>query len=235
MKLNTNSLPGFSLSATDGEVGRIEEVYFDDRNWAIRYLVVKTGSWLSGRKVLISPQAFDRSRWNGETFPVNLTKKQILNSPDVDTEIPLSSKHTASINKYYLWQTFMDDGFYAPAHCDPPDLSEDAEMDNQSDDHFHLRSTRQTKGYHIYATDGEIGYVCDFIVSDEDWKMEYLVVVAKSIFGDQKILISVRDIREIKWASSNIYLDISVKAVEQSRIFDGSTFSDHEIISAYLI
>jgi len=235
MQLNTNSLIGFSLSATNGEVGKIEEIYFDDRNWVIRYLVVKTGNWLSGRKVLISPEAFDRARWNDETFPVHLTKEQILNSPDVNTDRPLSSKHIASINKYFLWQTFIDDGFYAPAHCDLPDVTENAETDNQSEDHVHVRSTRQTKGFRIHAKDGEIGYVSDFIVSDEDWKMKYLVVAAKNIFGDRKILISIRDIRETKWASSDIYLDISVHAVEQSRIFDGSTFSDLEKMDPYFI
>src|ERR1700733_13716046 len=116
MQLNINSLLGFSLSAIDGEVGKVEEIYFDDRNWAIRYLVVKTGQWLSGRKVLISPLAFDRSQWNGRTFPVNLTINQILNSPDVDTNRPLSLQHTKALNEYYLWQPFMDNGFYAPVH-----------------------------------------------------------------------------------------------------------------------
>src|ERR1700682_3161111 len=108
MQLNINSLLGFSLSATDGEVGKVDEIYFDDRNWTIRYLVVKTGHWLSGRKVLISPLAFDRSRWKDGTFPVNLTKEQILNSPDIDTDKPLTLQHTESLNEYYLWQPFID-------------------------------------------------------------------------------------------------------------------------------
>jgi uncharacterized protein YrrD len=235
MQLNTNSLLGFSLSATDGEVGRIEEIYFDDRNWAIRYLVVKTVQWFSGRNVLISPHAFDRSRWVAETFPVNLTKKQILDSPDVDTDKPLSSKHTAALNEYYLWQPFIDNGFYAPVHCDAPTLSEDAETNIPTDDSFHLRSTRQTKGFRVHATDGEIGYVSDFIVNDEDWKLGYLVVATKSIFRDQNMLISVRDIMETKWAKRDIYLDISVKAVEQSKTFDGFTVVDPELISTVFI
>jgi sporulation protein YlmC with PRC-barrel domain len=235
MQLNTNRLLGFSLSATDGEVGKIEEIYFDDRNWAIRYLVVKTGHWLSGRKVLISPLAFDGSNGNSRTFPVNLTKEQILNSPDINTDGPLSLQHTKSLNEYYSWQPFIDNGFYAPVHCDQPDLIETAPINGPSADNFHLRSTRETRGFHIHATDGEIGFVNDFIVDDKDWKIEYLVVMAKSIFGNQKILISVRDISKIKWAKSNIYLDISVKAVEQSKTFDGSTFSDPETVDADFI
>jgi hypothetical protein len=235
MQLNINSLLGFSLSATDGEVGKIEETYFDDRNWAIRYLVVKTGQWLSGRKVLISPLAFDRSKWKGGTFPVNLTKKQILNSPDVDTGRPLSLQHTKSLNEYYRWQPFIDNGFYAPVHCDQPDLTEKPSVNSSSADNIHLRSTRDTRGFRIYAKDGEVGFVSGFIVEDESWKIIYLLVVAKSIFGDQKILISVHDIMKIKWNESKIYLDISVKAVEQCRTFDASTFIGHEMVTTVFI
>jgi len=235
MRLNINSLLGFSLSATDGEVGKIEETYFDDRNWAIRYLVVKTSQWLSGRKVLISPLAFNRSKWKGGTFPVNLTKKQILNSPYVDTDRPLSLHHTKSLNEYYLWQPFIDNGFYAPVHCDQQDLIEEPTVNSASTDHIHLRSTRETRGFRIHAKDGEIGFVSGFIVEDESWKIIYLLVIAKSIFGDQKILISVQDIRKIKWNESKIYLDISVKAVEQCRIFDGSTFIGHEMVTTVYI
>jgi len=235
MQLNINSLLGFSLSAIDGEVGMVEEIYFDDRNWAIRYLVVKTGQWLSGRKVLISPLAFDRSQWNGRTFPVNLTINQILNSPDGDTNRPLSLQHTKALNEYYLWQPFMDNGFYAPVHCDQPDLTEKPTINCPSAENFHMRSTRDTRGFRIHAKDGEIGFVSGFIVEDESWKIVYLVVIAKSIFGDQKILISVQDICKIKWTESKIYLDISVKAVEQSRTFDGSKIADPEMVCTVFI
>jgi hypothetical protein len=235
MQLNINSLLGSGLSATDGEAGEVDEIYFDDRNWAIRYLVIKTGQWLSGRKVLISPVAFDRSQWNGRTFPVNLTKNQILNSPDMDTDRPLSLQHTKALNEYYDWQPFMDNGFYAPVHCDQPDLTEKPSIHCPSAENFHLRSTRDTRGFRIYAKDGEIGFVSGFIVEDESWKIIYLVVAAKSIFGDQKILISVQDICKIKWTESKIYLDISVKAVEQSRTFDGSKIADPEMVCAVFI
>jgi len=48
-------LYGDKLAASDGEIGQVKDFYFDDQNWVMRYLVVDTGSWLSGRKVLISP------------------------------------------------------------------------------------------------------------------------------------------------------------------------------------
>ena len=108
-------------------------------------------------------------------------------------------------------------------------------MNSSSTDNIHLRSTRDTRGFRIYAKDGEVGFVSGFIVEDESWKIIYLLVVAKSIFGDQKILISVQDIMKIKWNESKIYLDISVKAVEQCRTFDDSTFINHEMVTTVFI
>ena len=57
MKRNIKSLTGFTMGATDGEIGKVKEFYFDDETWTIRYLIVETGSWLNHRKVLIAPEA----------------------------------------------------------------------------------------------------------------------------------------------------------------------------------
>ena len=51
------TLKGYKLDSLDGEIGKVKEFYFDDQHWAIRYLVADTGSWLMGRRVLISPYA----------------------------------------------------------------------------------------------------------------------------------------------------------------------------------
>ena len=90
MHRNVNSLIGSRMVASDGEMGKVEEFYFDDQVWIIVYFVVKTGNWLSSRKVLISPYALIRGTHRSDTFPVNLTREQIKNSPDIDTELPVS-------------------------------------------------------------------------------------------------------------------------------------------------
>jgi hypothetical protein len=53
-------MEGYSIAATDGIIGHVKDHYFDDGAWAIRYLVVETGAWLSSRKVLISPMAINQ-------------------------------------------------------------------------------------------------------------------------------------------------------------------------------
>jgi hypothetical protein len=55
MLRSMKDLENYAINATDGLIGRIKDFYFDDDAWVIRYLVVDTGSWLSSRKVLISP------------------------------------------------------------------------------------------------------------------------------------------------------------------------------------
>ena len=55
MLRSIKQLHGAKLGASDGEIGHVKDFYFDDQNWAVRYVVADTGSWLPGRQVLISP------------------------------------------------------------------------------------------------------------------------------------------------------------------------------------
>ena len=55
MLRSIKDLEHYAIGATDGDIGRVKDFYFDDDSWVVRYLVVDTGSWLAGRSVLISP------------------------------------------------------------------------------------------------------------------------------------------------------------------------------------
>ena len=60
MLRSLKELQGYTISATDGDIGSVHDFYFDDQHWTVRYLVVDTGGWLSGRRVLVSPLALGR-------------------------------------------------------------------------------------------------------------------------------------------------------------------------------
>ncbi len=98
-----DNLIGFTIGGTDGDIGNVKDFYFDDKTWTIRYIIVETGSWLFGRKVLLSPQAVTTSDWEKELFKVNLTMEQIKNSPNIDTEKPVSRQHERELYGYYPW------------------------------------------------------------------------------------------------------------------------------------
>ena len=97
MKRRLESLNGFTIGGTDGEIGKVKEFYFDDDSWTVRYIIVETGSWLFGRKVLLSPHAVTKTDWEEKVFMVNLTMEQIKNSPNIDTDKPVSRQHERAL------------------------------------------------------------------------------------------------------------------------------------------
>src|ERR1039458_700983 len=101
MLTNTTHLNDLVIRATDGDLGTVDDFYFDDDTWAIRYLTVETGGWLGGRPVLISPFSIIRTDWEARRVDVALTKKQVENSPNIDTNLPVSRQHEAAYLGYY--------------------------------------------------------------------------------------------------------------------------------------
>jgi sporulation protein YlmC with PRC-barrel domain len=85
-------LQGDAILAEDGEVGSVDDLYFDDEGWDIRYLVVNTRRWIPGRKYLISPVAIDRERPLAEgDIRVDLTRDEISRCPEAGSESRLRS------------------------------------------------------------------------------------------------------------------------------------------------
>jgi len=217
------------MTATDGEIGKVEEFYFDDQVWIIVYLIVKTGSWLSGRTVLISPVALMSGSDRTGMFPVNLTKQQIKDSPDIDTDLPVSRQHEIALHEYYPWQSYWGTGFFEGGIwgiVTPP--VEDLTTPKAPAGDTHLRSTHAISGYHIETSDGQLGHLRDFIIDDETWHIEYLVIEMHSWLTGQKVLIARNRIKGIQWATSKVLVDVSGWALENSPAYDESVFSHPE-------
>jgi uncharacterized protein YrrD len=222
------------MDAKDGVIGEVTEFYFDDQTWTVRYLIVKTGSWLSGRKVLISPVALIKGARQNGFFPVNLTKEQIMNSPDIDTDEPVSRRHEIELYNYYAWDNYWGSGFYGggymlPAGSFAPFEQEiekaSAGADRQPEGEQHLRSSERVTGYHIHAANGDIGHVADFILEENGWKINFIVVDTHNWIGGKKVLIGVKHIKEIEWENSKLFLDITTAAVEKCKLFNKSDYS----------
>src|SRR5688572_14528188 len=106
MLQSVHNLIGFTLGAIDGEIGIIKDFYFDDRTWNVRYLIIETGGWLFGRKVLLSPVELQTPDWQRKVFPVNLTQEQIKNSPDINTDKPVSLRQEIDLRMHYGWADY---------------------------------------------------------------------------------------------------------------------------------
>jgi sporulation protein YlmC with PRC-barrel domain len=217
MKRSIKSLIGFTIGAKDGEIGKVKEFYFDDETWTIRYIIVETGSWLFGRKVLLSPMALLMPDWENNVFPTNLTMEQVKNSPSIDTEKPVSRQQELELYAYYPWGGYWGAGLYAGGIQLPVSHHEkDGTTKNEPKGDQHLRSTEQVTDYDIRATDGYIGGLEDFLVDDNSWKIDYMVVDVGRWLLERKVLISPKWITQIKWITTEVFVSASVEQVKNS-------------------
>lgn len=221
MLRSIESFKSYVIGAKDDELGKVNDFLFDDISWTIRYVVADTGTWLPGRKVLIAVSALSQPDWQGRTLPVDLTREQVKNSPDIDTDKPVSRQHEIELHQYYNWAPYWAGGYEAVAMPAPPPGKPEAESTKQEvKGDPDLRSAREVTGYHIHATDGEIGHIEDFIISDENWIIRYMVVDTRDWLPGRRVLISPQWVTEISWEKSQVYVDITRRAVKESPDYD---------------
>src|SRR5262245_22467008 len=101
MLISAQNLKGAAIIARDGAIGKIDDIYFDEEKWTVRYLVVNTGSLLFSRKVLISPVSIEGADEGANQVFVTLTRDQVRDCPDIDTQKPVSRLHESAFMDYY--------------------------------------------------------------------------------------------------------------------------------------
>jgi hypothetical protein len=239
MLWQASAINGYAIAASDGPIGTVSDFLFDDASWRVRWLVVDTGNWLSGRKVLLPPSALGRVDAKEEEFSVTLTRQQVKDSPEIDTDRPVSRQLETSVYDYYGWSPYWGSGFYMGGYGYMPGSGmaspylggrrrdeEIAEAQADRDD-VHLRSVEAVTGYHIHASDGEIGHVEDFLVEDGDWSIHYLVVDTKNWWPGKKVLVSSRSAGEIDWMDRLVNLDVDRQKIKDSPPYDATMTIDH--------
>ena len=218
MLSKAKALKGYKLDSLDGKIGQVKEFYFDDRHWAIRYLIADTGDWLTGRQVLISPYALVAVNKEDQNFAIDLTKKQIEDSPTLDNDKPVSRQFEENYYGYYAFPTYWNGpymwGTYPYVMRDREQWKESTEAKKAWDPH--LRSTHDVSGRHIQATDGEVGHVDDFVIDDETWAIRYLIVDTKNWWPGKKVLLSPRWIERVSWSESKVFVNLSRETIKQA-------------------
>jgi hypothetical protein len=234
MLQSIKQLYGDKLGASDGEIGHVKDFYFDDQNWAVRYLVADTGSWLPGRQVLISPHAFGSLDQTGKVLRVNLTRKQIEDSPSIESHKPVSRQYEEEYYRYYGWPFYWQgDGLWGmsgfpilelPANPLPGEPATASRPHTKYAD-AHLRSTQAVNGYHLQASDGIIGHVFDFMMDAQSWAIRQLIIKTGHRFYGKEVQLPTRTVDRISWDESKVFVNLTREAVEQSPAHHVSPFS----------
>jgi uncharacterized protein YrrD len=210
------TLKGYTLHCLDGEIGRVKEFYFDDRHWAVRYLVADTGSWLAERQVLISPHALGAIDRDKHHIAVDLTRKQVEDSPALETDLPVSKQFQEAYYGHFGWPTYWSGPYMWGAY--PSIVRERAERitldDNEGAWDPHLRSTHDVDGHRVEATDGAIGHIEDFVIDSDTWAIRYLVINTRNWWPGKHVLVSPKWIERIVWNESKVVVNLTRAAIK---------------------
>jgi sporulation protein YlmC with PRC-barrel domain len=234
MMLAVSALKGFAIEARDGKIGTVSDFLFDDRSWKIRWMVVDTGGWLTGRKILVHPSAIGQPDYGREELPVSLTKAKVENSPSIFSDEPVSMQKATGLYSYYGWDPLWGGSNYFGAYpygmgsvYPPMPQREEGDVleatragvgDDEGDPH--LRSMNAVTGYHIQAKDGAIGHVENILIDDEDWGVRYLIIDTRNWWLGQHVLISPYSVSQISWSERDVTLDVTREQVKGSPAWD---------------
>jgi hypothetical protein len=233
MLQSVNDLKGYIIVATDGEIGNIEEFYFDDTNYVIRYLVANTGSWLSGKQNLISPFIITHLDKEKRKIHVALTKGQVLDSPGIDKHQPVSRQMEKIVSDYYgasyYWDVRPD---LNPAQLAIANaatatvksaMTTESVISTETQPDVHLRSVQEVATYEISALDGPIGRVEDFILETDDWEIHYLTINTGNWLPGKHVLVSAGWVSEINWSHRKVSINLTREQIEKSPNYDKVT------------
>ena len=221
MLQSIKQLYGNKLAALDGDIGHVKDFYFDDENWVVRYLVADTGSWLTGRLVLLTPHAFGKLDQDEKTLHIKLHKKKIQDSPSIETHKPVSRQYETDYYSYYGWPTYWDGsamwgiGGY-PIVLPPSKKEMEIQKKYHHRDDKHLRSMQAVTGYHIQSVDGEIGHVNSFLVDDKSWAIHELVVETGHWYSGKEILIPTSKVKRISYEESKVFVSLTKEDIQKT-------------------
>ena len=199
MLLLTKDMHGASVEASDGKIGKLCDLLFNEQDRRIRYLVLDGGTWLTRRRVTLPPDLVRRKDWADHRLSVaGLTRRQVIESPNVETHIPLGqpTKEEATIVDWEIYWIHVEDH--------PWQVSDDP----------HLRSTLETAGYHIQGRDGPLGHVADFLIDDQAWTIRYLAVDTRNWWPGKLVLVAPSWIENIDGHNRTLHLGLSRDSIE---------------------
>ena len=212
-----SNLTGHSLNAVDGEIGKLEEVLFDDQLWIVRYFIVSTGDWLMQREVLVSPSMISGINEEAKTLDVDLTREQVKNCPPVNTKLPVSRHYE---QEYY--QHYGKDPYWSGNAMFSPSIyvSQPIEGMLKKPDDPHLRSSDVVSTYNIRASDGDIGQAEDFILGKEGWDISYLEINTGKWIPGKHVRIAPTWIRQIDWVKQVVTVDLNYEVIKTAPSYD---------------
>ncbi|HVI88129.1 MAG TPA: PRC-barrel domain-containing protein [Dongiaceae bacterium] len=223
MLRSIEELESYPIRATDGEIGVMKDLYFDEKAWVVRYLLVETGNWLSSRRVLIPALSVGRSEWLDNVIEVTITKAQVMHSPDVDACKPASRQHETDYLAYNGYADYWGGAGFREGLLSAGEVAaghSESDQERGEGGGTHLRSAEAIAHYAMHARDGDIGHLEGLLVDVRTWALRYVIASTSNWLLGDRIVIPVKAIESVNWPDATVSLDLPRAVLKAAPRYD---------------
>ncbi len=225
MKHSLTEIKGYTIETTDGTKGKVKDFLFDEEEWIVRYIDADFGSFFKDKRILLPINVLTDPLWDSKHFPLNITKEDIDKSPTPEDKPTVSRQYEKELIKHYGFRGYWGFGYVPPTHATlhyparpmnvPTKEVSEEKLDTK------LRSFNEVKGYHILATDGNLGHVEDIIVDDVDWQMIYLIADTSNWRPwSKKVILLVNWFEKISYESREVSINVHTDVIKNAPEFN---------------
>lgn len=233
------NLKGFTIQGKDDDLGKVEDFYFDQERFVIRYVVIDTGNWLQEELTLISPEAFEEINYETEEIFVNLNSEELKEGPSIEKNKPVSKETEEKLVNHFEWPVYWTGGAYPASGTavqgasvrrdkifnyeeSPAKQKQTGKKDTESN----LRSFNEVRKYHIQAEDDEFGHLEDLFIDEENWVIRYLLVDTRNILPGKDVLIAPEWLQSISWNEEKIYVNKTKEEIKNAPEYKEGKFEN---------
>ncbi len=233
MLLSLRDITGYRMMARDGEIGKVTDFLFDQRDWSIRYIVDKTSA-LFGKQVLIDVSAIKKISWSDQVLELSIDKKQVRESPDIDFKSILKKENEQKLIDHFQgtvnWTSIdkqgtlpLTRGLSLDIYGDKSNsdyarlIVQDTEFDPEG-----LQSSSMAVNFKISTNNGHLGHAEDFIIDDSNWMIRFMVIDTRGGQNKKKILLRPESIDWISWRKKHVSVNMDKEKIQGCPNFEVS-------------
>jgi uncharacterized protein YrrD len=200
MTWKVSELKGDDVLSRDGSIGTLDDVYFDDESWRVRYMVVDTGGWVGGRRMLIAPAAIESALSDpAGRLRVGASRDELMEAPDAASHPPVAQQERTDQARRLGPPYYWSDATLWGTHGKPSAAERDP----------HLRSSNEVLGFHVQAADGELGSVRDLLIDESTWQVDGMVIDIRKWWPGGEVRLLPDDIERIDSAGRKVHLRLT--------------------------
>jgi len=229
MLTSLTGLDDYAVTGLDdgGHLGRVHDAYFDDRRWSIRHLVVETGHWPGHHRVLVSPWSVRGLDPGHHVLRTDLTRRELTESPDADSDKPVSRQHAVDLARYYGFYGFpyhwlgtapASEQWMAAGGGEVAVVTLAPRLQKAGD--RHLQSARAVLGYYVHAHEDDVGHVSDFLFGDAAWAIRHVVLVVRRGLSRRRVLVPVGFVSRVDWDAGAVSVALPGPVVRNAPAYD---------------